>query len=109
MAGKLTTHVLDLVKGRPAARMRIELVDDMGGLLKDVVTNDDGRTVEPMLSAAELREGTFELRFHVGDYFGDAEGFLDVVPIRFRIAESGGAFHVPLLCTPWSYSTYRGS
>ncbi len=109
MAGKLTTHVLDLVKGGPAARFRIELVDDMGGLLKDVVTNDDGRTASPMLAAEEMREGTFELRFHVGDYFGDAEGFLGVVPVRFRIGDAGAGWHVPLLCTPWSYSTYRGS
>ncbi len=109
MAGKLTTHVLDLVKGRPAARMRIELVDDMGGLLKDAVTNDDGRTASAMLAAEEMREGTFELRFYVGDYFRDTEGFLGVVPVRFRIGDAGGAFHVPLLCTPWSYSTYRGS
>ncbi len=109
VAGKLTTHVLDLVTGRPAAGMRIELVDDQGGSMKDVVTNADGRTAAAMLAAEEMREGTFELRFHVGDHFGEVGGFLGVVPVRFRIADAGGAYHVPLLCTPWSYSTYRGS
>jgi hydroxyisourate hydrolase len=109
MAGKLSTHVLDLVRGRPAAGMRIELLDERGGLIRDAVTNEDGRTARPMLAAEEMRAGTFELRFHVGEYFGDAGGFLGVVPVRFRIGDAGGAFHVPLLCTPWSYSTYRGS
>ncbi|MGC1480762.1 MAG: hydroxyisourate hydrolase [Chthoniobacterales bacterium] len=109
MAGKLSTHVLDLVKGGPAAHLRIELFDDMGGLLKDAVTDADGRTREPLLAPGEMREGTFELRFHVGDYFGAESGFLDVVPVRFRIDDAEGSFHVPLLCTPWSYSTYRGS
>ncbi len=109
MAGKLSTHVLDLVKGGPAAHLRIELFDDMGGLLKDALTDDDGRTHSPLLGPEEMREGTFELRFHVGEYFREAAGFLDVVPVRFRIADAGGSYHVPLLCTPWSYSTYRGS
>jgi len=109
MSGKLSTHVLDLVRGGPAAGMRIELVDESGAILKTLITNADGRTDAPVLAADEVREGVFELRFFVGAYFGDAGGFLDVVPVRFRIADATQGWHVPLLCTPWSYSTYRGS
>lgn len=109
MSGKLSTHVLDLVSGRPAAGMRIDFVDAAGSLLKTVTTNADGRTDAPLLAAEEMKAGTFELRFHVAAYFGDAAGFLDVVPVRFRMADMSVGYHVPLLCTPWSYSTYRGS
>jgi 5-hydroxyisourate hydrolase len=109
MSGKLSTHVLDLVRGGPAAGMRIELADETGAVLKALVTNADGRTDAPVLAAEEMREGVFELRFFVGAYFGDEGGFLDVVPVRFRIADATQGWHVPLLCTPWSYSTYRGS
>jgi 5-hydroxyisourate hydrolase len=109
MSGKLSTHVLDLVRGMPAADMRIELADENGAILKTLVTNADGRTDAPVLAPEEIREGVFELRFHVGAYFGEADGFLDVVPVRFRITDAGRGWHVPLLCTPWSYSTYRGS
>jgi 5-hydroxyisourate hydrolase len=107
--GKLSTHVLDTMRGRPAAGMKIELREQPSGrLLKSLVTNDDGRTDEPVFSAAEMREGEFELLFHVGSYFGE-RAFLDVVPVRFRISDAAAGYHVPLLCTPWSYSTYRGS
>jgi len=109
MSGKLSTHVLDLVRGGPAAGMRIELTDETGAVLRELVTNVDGRTDAPVLAAEEMREGVFELRFFVGDYFRDEGGFLDVVPVRFRIADATQGWHVPLLCTPWSYSTYRGS
>ncbi len=109
MIPKLSTHVLDLVRGCPAARMRIELLDEAGGVLKDVRTNADGRTDAPLLAANEMRAGTYELRFHIGEYFREAAGFLDVVPVRFRIADAGQSYHVPLLCSPWAYSTYRGS
>ena len=109
MSGKLSTHVLDLVSGRPAAGMRIDFVDGEGSLLKTVTTNADGRTDAPLLTADEMTTGAFELRFFVADYFGGAAGFLDVVPVRFRITDATAGYHVPLLCTPWSYSTYRGS
>ena len=109
MSGKLSTHVLDLTTGRPAIGMRIELHNlTIGALLKTVQTNADGRTDAPLLAGAELETGEYELLFHVGDYFGD-KSFLDRVPIRFRIADANAGYHVPLLCTPWAYSTYRGS
>jgi 5-hydroxyisourate hydrolase len=108
-SGKLSTHVLDLQSGRPAAGLRIELRALPGGLLlKTVATNADGRTDEPLLAADALAAGEYELTFHVGAYYGDAT-FLDRVPVRFRIADPAASYHVPLLCTPWSYSTYRGS
>ena len=109
MSGKLSTHVLDLTTGQPAAGMRIELRDVVsGGLLKALQTNADGRTDAPLLIGDELRTAEYELLFYVGDYFHDTS-FLDRVPIRFRVADSSASYHVPLLCTPWAYSTYRGS
>jgi 5-hydroxyisourate hydrolase len=109
MSGKLTTHVLDLVRGEPAEGMRIDLVDAAGLVLGTVTTNADGRTAGPMLETDAMRVGIFELRFFVADYFGGHTGFLDVVPVRFRISNASQSYHVPLLCTPWAYSTYRGS
>ncbi|HEY8899762.1 MAG TPA: hydroxyisourate hydrolase [Chthoniobacterales bacterium] len=109
MSARLSTHVLDLVRGGPAPGMRIDLVDDTGAIVKTAMTNADGRTEAPMLGPDEMREGVFELRFHVAAYFGVAEGFLEIVPVRFRITDAAQSYHVPLLCTPWSYSTYRGS
>ena len=107
--GKLSTHVLDLQRGRPAAGMQIELraLAD-ASFLKTVFTNADGRTDEPLLSAGALAAGEYELTFHVGAYYGEA-AFLDRVPVRFRVADPAASYHVPLLCTPWAYSTYRGS
>ena len=81
---------------------------DPPALLKTVSTNADGRTDAPLLVDAALVAGEYELTFHVGDYFGEA-AFLDRVPVRFRIADASANYHVPLLCTPWAYSTYRGS
>jgi len=109
MSAKLSTHVLDLTRGGPAAGMRVELADETGVLLATTVTDADGRTAAPMLGLDAMRAGIFELRFFVAEYFGDAAGFLDVVPVRFRIGDAAQSYHVPLLCTPWSYSTYRGS
>jgi len=116
MLGKLSTHVLDLTTGRPACGMCIELHRlDLGlapQLLKAVVTNADGRTDAPLLSAEELAVGSYELIFEVAAYFlsrGIASPFLDRVPIRFAIADASAGYHVPLLVTPWSYNTYRGS
>jgi 5-hydroxyisourate hydrolase len=108
MNGKLTTHVLDLTEGKPAAGMLIELHDASGRLLKSMATNADGRVDGPLLAHEEMLAGEYELLFHVGAYFGDS-AFLDKVPIRFRISDPTAAYHVPLLCTPWAYSTYRGS
>jgi 2-oxo-4-hydroxy-4-carboxy-5-ureidoimidazoline decarboxylase len=109
--GRLSTHVLDTVAGRPAPGVKITLHEigaSARSLLKDTVTNADGRTDAPLIAGEPLRIGTYELTFHMGDYFG-AASFLDAVPIRFSIAEPEGHYHVPLLVTPWSYTTYRGS
>jgi len=113
----LTTHVLDVTRGRPAAGVRIELYEltDERKLVADVVTNADGRTDKPLLSATQARPGRFELVFHAGDYFRKLGAetadppFLDLIPIRFAIADPNAHYHVPLLVSPWSYSTYRGS
>jgi len=116
--GRLSTHVLDTGSGRPAAGMRIDfsvLDGDRWKLLKTVHTNADGRTDEPLLAADAMQAGQFKLVFHVAAYFracGEKLAdppFLDTVPLRFGIADRDAHYHVPLLCTPWSYSTYRGS
>jgi hydroxyisourate hydrolase len=114
----LTTHVLDVTRGGPAPRVRLELYEldrEAARLIVEAATNADGRTDQPLIAAAAARVGRFELVFHVGDYFR-AQGvksaeppFLDLVPIRFAIADPGAHYHVPLLVSPWSYSTYRGS
>ena len=114
MSGKLSTHVLDLTTGRPAAGMRIELWNHDGKhmMLKAVTTNADGRTDGPLLAGAELSVGSYELVFFVKDYFVthlEDSPFLDRVPVRFAIADASIGYHVPLLVTPWAYSTYRGS
>jgi hydroxyisourate hydrolase len=104
----LTTHVLDIAHGRPAAGVEISLsrVSD-GEVLATAVTNADGRTDAPL--AADLPAGEYELVFAVGDYFRAETPFLDRVPIRFFIADPDAHYHVPLLVSPWAYSTYRGS
>ena len=118
MAG-LTTHVLDTVRGRPAQGVEIELfelsADGLRSRVAHTRTNADGRTDAALIPASEARAGRFELAFHIGAYFRDHgvaaadPPFLDVVPIRFAIADAGAHYHVPLVATPWSYSTYRGS
>ena len=115
---KLSTHVLDTHSGRPAAGVAVELyaLEAQGArLLASARTNADGRTDRPLLEGAAVKRGRYRLVFHAGDYFR-ARGvalpdppFVDVVPIEFGIAEDGGSYHVPLVCTPWSWSTYRGS
>ncbi len=111
--GRLSTHVLDVVSGRPAAGIPVTLHEigaSARGLLAEAVTNSDGRTDAPLISGEPLRIGTYELAFHVAGYYGTAgTPFLDVVPIRFAISEPESHYHVPLLMTPWSYTTYRGS
>ena len=105
----LSTHVLDTMRGRPAAGMKIELWSrDRSELITTAMTNSDGRTDAPLLSGDEMRAGEYELVFHVGDYFGD-RSFLDQVLVRFTISDAQAKYHVPLLVTPWAYSTYRGS
>jgi 5-hydroxyisourate hydrolase len=113
-AGKLTTHVLDTACGRPAEGMAVELFRH-GERLVATRTNSDGRTDAPLLASGELRAGSYELVFDVGAYFAGAglastdEPFLGLVPVRFGIADPDASYHVPLLASPWSYSTYRGS
>lgn len=110
MSGRLTTHVLDTAHGRPASGIPIELArlgGDQREILRRVTTNADGRTDEPLLADGELSTGEYELVFSVGAYF--AAGFLDRVPVRFRVSDADAHYHVPLLVSPWSYSTYRGS
>ena len=105
----LSTHVLDTMRGCPAAGMKIELWSiDPSKLLKSVQTNADGRTDVPLLSGEEMTAGNYELIFFVGDYFGERR-FLDRVPVRFVISDAAAKYHVPLLVSPWAYSTYRGS
>lgn len=112
--GRLTTHVLDTSAGKPAAGLRIELWAG-ASLLKSVVTNGDGRVDGALLEGDGFKAGTYELRFHAGDYLRgagmkpDEPAFLDVIPIRFGIAHAGQHYHVPLLLSPYGYSTYRGS
>ena len=109
--GRLTTHVLDTANGRPGAGMDIELSVLDGGQwkqLKTVRTNADGRTDGPLLEGDSFRAATYQLVFNVGKYF-QSPGFLDQVPVRFVIRDAAAHYHVPLLCTPWSYTTYRGS
>jgi 5-hydroxyisourate hydrolase len=111
--GTLSTHVLDTVSGTPASGLRIELWQGEKKVT-EVVTNSDGRTDEPLLSGNDLEEGSYRLIFHLGDYhrqagYRDAGRFLDTVPIDFRVDNRDAKWHVPLLATPWSYSTYRGS
>jgi len=118
MAAKLSTHVLDTAHGCPASGMRIELWSLNGEertLVITTRTNQDGRTETPLLGPNEMRAGQYEILFFVGDYFavrsatGPGLHFLDKVPVRFGIADASASYHVPLLCTPWAYSTYRGS
>lgn len=117
MSGYLTTHVLDTARGCPAAGLKIALFKIDGDTrrhLKTLTTNEDGRTDEQILPASDFVIGTYELVFHAGDYL-DAAGipaedprFLDVIPLRFGMSEPSH-YHVPLLLSPFGYSTYRGS
>lgn len=117
--GRLSTHVLDTQRGRPAARVAIELLeldgDGAGRIVARAVTNADGRTDQPLIHGRPVPIARYEMRFAVAAYFA-AQGtpqadppFLDTVPLRFAVAEPEANYHVPLLVTPWSYSTYRGS
>lgn len=117
--GRLSTHVLDTHGGQPAPGVSVELVElsdaEERRPIERAVTNRDGRTDRPLIDGRPIPIGRYELRFAVGDYFARRgvpladPAFLDVVPVRFSVAEPEGHYHVPLLVTPWSYSTYRGS
>lgn len=118
MTGYLTTHVLDTATGLPAAGMKIWLYRVSGTVrqkITEVVTNSDGRTDGPILPVSDFTTGTYELIFCAGDYLrqtgqaGDDPLFLDEIPIRFGMADANAHYHVPLLLSPYSYSTYRGS
>lgn len=119
----LSTHVLDTVNGRPAAGVKIEVLALEAGqaprLLSTTVTNSDGRTDAALIAPADMKAGIYELVFHIGDYFsgddssaagqGGGPSYLATVPIRIGIAEASTHYHVALLVSPWSYTTYRGS
>jgi 5-hydroxyisourate hydrolase len=115
--GRLTTHVLDTARGTPAAGLKIEVFRKGASpsLVKTMTTNADGRADAPLLEGDALKPGQYELRFHAGDYLRGqglnlAEPlFLDIIPIAFGIADAGQHYHVPLLLSPYGYSTYRGS
>jgi 2-oxo-4-hydroxy-4-carboxy-5-ureidoimidazoline decarboxylase len=116
--GRLSTHVLDTMRGRPAAGVEVNLYETGAhgrGLLVTAVTNADGRTDAPLIAGEPLRIGRYQLIFHVGQYFAQSFAsavhppFLDLVPVNFAIAEPEADYHVPLLVSPWSYTTYRGS
>lgn len=116
--GKLSTHVLDIAQGRPAADVALELYAlGPGGrtLLKSARTNQDGRCDAPLLQGDDMRAGQYELVFAAGDYFArqglllPVPRFVDRVTLAFGIADAGQNYHVPLLVSPWAYSTYRGS
>ena len=117
--GGLTTHVLDTAHGRPAAGLRVDLslvdADGRRRLLRTVTTNADGRCDAPLLAPDEMQVARYELVFHVGAYFREVgvtlpdPPFLDEVPVRFAIADRAGRYHVPLLVSPYGYTTYRGS
>ena len=110
MSGKLTTHVLDTANGCPAEGVKIELLRG-GKVISTAVTNADGRCDGPLLEGSEMFSGEAELIFHIGPYFkgkGSSASFFDSVPIRFQLI-ADEHYHVPLVCSPWSYNTYRGS
>jgi 5-hydroxyisourate hydrolase len=114
--GQITTHVLDTATGRPAAGLKVVLtrIDDGGAVIAAAITNADGRVDKPLLEGAAFAPGRYEIIFHVGDYFRRSGAklpdppFLDLVPVRFGVTEDAH-YHVPLLVSPFAYSTYRGS
>ena len=119
VTGRLSTHVLDTHSGKPASGIAVELVElsELGAsrVVTRALTNSDGRTDQPLIGGRPVPIGRYELRFAVGSYFA-ARGvplsdppFLDDIPLRFSVSEPEGHLHVPLLVTPWSYATYRGS
>ena len=113
---RISTHVLDIALGRPAAGVRIELFghrDDGRELILSAITNTDGRTDEPLMSTETIAPGTYELAFHAGAYFESSSQqgtrVFDLITVRFEVADPRGNYHVPLLLAPNGYTTYRGS
>lgn len=115
---RLTTHVLDTAHGKPGQGIKIDLykiVDQSRNLLSTIITNQDGRCDAPLLQGSAFQAGIYELDFHIGSYFRGLgielpnPNFLDVVTLRFGVADPSQHYHVPLVASPWSYSTYRGS
>jgi len=113
---KLTTHVLDTYSGKPGKNIRVDVyyVSNKSNKINSVVLNNNGRSEKPLIEGSNFREGEYELIFHVGDYFKTITDlpktpFLNKIVIRFGISNSNEHYHVPLLVSPWSYSTYRGS
>jgi 5-hydroxyisourate hydrolase len=119
MTGKLTTHVLDISIGKPAGGVLVELVTVCQNkgleILRSSYTNEDGRLNLPLLEGEDMKQGIYELHFHVGDYYrmlgvsNESPSFLDCVPVRFGVSNPASHYHVPLLISPGGYSTYRGS
>ncbi|MHA6488598.1 hydroxyisourate hydrolase [Bacillus cabrialesii] len=115
--GKLTTHILDLSCGKPAANVRIELkrLGEDGDLVKETFTNDDGRVDAPLLAGKELVSGEYVMEFHAGDYFASQkvsmadQPFLTIVTVRFQLADPDADYHIPLLLSPFGYQVYKGS
>lgn len=117
--GRLSTHVLDTASGKPAQGVALELrrigADGSSTLVRRATTNADGRTDAALLAEADFATGEYELIFAIGDYFRGAgaipagPAFLEKVPVRFQMTDPDGRYHVPLVCSPWAYSTYRGS
>ncbi|MEC1546658.1 hydroxyisourate hydrolase [Bacillus halotolerans] len=114
--GKLTTHILDLTCGKPAANVKIELkrLNEEVIPVKEAFTNDDGRVDAPLLAGEELVSGEYVMEFHAGDYFAEkkantAEAFLTIVTVRFHLSDPEADYHIPLLLSPFGYQVYRGS
>ena len=114
---KLTTHVLDVYSGKPGKNIKVELFFLNGKdreVINSLVLNNDGRSDKPLAEEDKFKLGKYELVFYIGDYFkeiikSEKQPFLDDVVVRFNISNNKENYHVPLLVTPWSYSTYRGS
>ena len=114
---KLTTHVLDIYSGKPGKGIKVDLYyfnNDQKNKINTIILDADGRSKQALVEGANFKEGKYELVFFVGDYFKKISGiskipFLDDVVIKFGISNIGEHYHVPLLVSPWSYSTYRGS
>ncbi|CAN2249938.1 5-hydroxyisourate hydrolase; also uricase subunit [Bacillus subtilis] len=116
--GKLTTHILDLICGKPAANVKIELKrlgEGSSSLVKEAFTNDDGRVHAPLLAGEELVSGEYVMEFHAGDYFARKKAstagqpFLTIITVRFQLADPDADYHIPLLLSPFGYQVYRGS
>lgn len=113
--GKLTTHILDLTSGKPAANVKIEVKRLGESILKEVYTNNDGRANVPLLAGEELVSGEYVMEFHAEDYFANKnvntidQPFLTIVTVRFQLADPDAHYHIPLLLSPFGYQVYRGS